>query len=170
MVVLKRKRAISARIAQPGFDNGARGMAMQARDVKIEPIATGSVSIGRERGERLRYTDEHLIDRMHAAAQLSNRQHESAHKLLEMFVAAGHAASRTCRYGAIPEWHNGGGDIDRPTARDVYRKFAKHYHGHQFSILEGMMQERHPGVRWLATAQEALERLADDWRIPRERG
>jgi hypothetical protein len=62
----------------PGSDRGSVGLAQFVGPYVMETAATGDVAIGREEVERLRYDDCHLVDRMHRACQISDRQYDSA--------------------------------------------------------------------------------------------
>jgi len=170
----KRRRAPS----HPQFagnadsDRGATGVAMLARPCSVEQIATGSIAIGRERSEALRYKDAHLVDRLHRAAQISDRQHEAAVNLLEMWTAAGVEPAMVASYGEKCSASQDNDDaVNEPTAADHYRRLMRPFRGAgpvnvaQICILESVLMGRHPGVRFLAPLQAALDDLADFWRM-----
>jgi hypothetical protein len=55
-------------------------------------------------------------------------------------------------------------DVDpQLTARDLYRRLAKHSAGPLFSRLGTILLEVDPGTKWLAPAHSILDRSADDW-------
>jgi hypothetical protein len=169
LISADRKRKDELMLAAAGLgedERGSDGIAMIIRPNGYEEVATGKTSIGREKAYVRRYQDEHLIDRMKTAGQLTRRQYDAAQKLLEMFVAAGHAASPTSKYGLpVGRSSTESGDEKTPTARDLYRRFAKDNRGRSFELLEGALAGFHPGTKLLATMQSALDRLANEWKI-----
>jgi hypothetical protein len=137
---------------------------MLARPSVFVTVATGSTAIGRERVEARRYEDAHLIDRMHHCSQLSDRQHEAAQKLLEMWVAAGLTSRGVAAYGEpVASGRPVLDDDDQPTAADRYRRFMRRQPEHFARLFESTLLGQHPGIRWLATLQAGLDRLADEW-------
>jgi hypothetical protein len=153
-------------------DRGATGLAMLARPCRVETSATGSTAIGREQAARIRYGDAHLVDRLHYAAQISDRQHEAATKLLEMWTAAGVQPATVASYGERSGLREAPSECDgEPTAADVYRRFVRPFRSkppltaHKLEIVETILLGRHPGIAWLATAQEAFSDLADLWKM-----
>ena len=162
-------------VTDPDSDRGATGLAMLVRPCALEKAATGSTAIGREQTDRLRYSDCHLIDRMFRSAQLSDRQHEAATKLLEMWTDASITPAMVASYGERTGIREPPTDeqTETPTAADIYRRLVRPFKGrapltpHKLEIVETCMMGRHPGVRWLATAQSAFDDLADFWKIPR---
>ena len=162
--------------ADPNSDRGATGLAMLARPCALEKAATGSTAIGREQTDRLKYHDAHLVDRMHRSAQLSDRQHEAATKLLEMWTEASIMPAMVASYGERTGIREAPTDeqTETPTAADVYRRLVRPFRGrapltpHKLEIVETVMMGKHPGVQWLATAQAAFDDLADYWKMGRE--
>jgi hypothetical protein len=156
----------------PHSDRGAVGLAMLTRPCVVEKAATGSVAIGREQADRLKYQDAHLVDRLYRAAQISDRQYEAATKFLEMWTAASLAPAMVAAYGERTGIHEAPSECDgNPSAADVYRRFVRPFRGkaplspHKLEIVEAVMLGRHPGVRWLGTAQSAFDDLANYWKL-----
>jgi hypothetical protein len=171
LISADRKRKDELMLAAAGLgedERGSDGIAMIIRPNGYEEVATGKTSIGREKAYVRRYQDEHLIDRMKTAGQLTRRQHEAAHKLLTMWTRAGLNPAVCASYGERKGVQPIPTDVDPlPTAEDRYRKFAQHYAGRPFSLLEAMLLETYPGTKWLATVQSILNRIADDWKLDR---
>lgn len=150
-----------------------RGPALQSRPshiALIEGKARGSVAT--DRITVLRYGDTTLYDRMHVACQISDRQHQAADRLGRMWTAAGLnqqvcASMELMRSDEVepfdaPE-ETSQADPDEPTARDRYRRLMRHA-GTAYSLrVEAMLTGDHPGIRWLATLQAALDYFADEF-------
>jgi hypothetical protein len=148
---------------QDHSDYGSRAPAMLARPQKLEPIATGQLSTGREtKAERLKFTDDHLCDRLYAANQIDAIQLDIAHKALEMFVLAGINPRLVANYG-----QRAGGrectdptDINEPTATDKYRRLARSF-GHRWALIEDMLMGHYCGPGKLASLRAVLDDLGD---------
>ncbi|CAB4166496.1 hypothetical protein UFOVP853_37 [uncultured Caudovirales phage] len=135
--------------------------------IKIRISATRTV----ER-EITRYSDTLLIDRMHHAGQLSDRQYGAGARLHALFQAAGLGARVSARYGDSPRSDEEAEDAaaeagDGGDARVGYRRLLRDAGGLMGPVLDALMHDQHPGVRWLATCQEALDWLADEWGMER---
>jgi len=118
------------------------------------------------------YTDTILIDRMHERGQLSDRQHGAACRLHGLFLAAGLAPRVTACMDTLREEVEDPIDVtnttmDREDAKTAYRRNLRHSGPLFGPILDAMMHDQHPGVPRLATAQSALEFLADQWGMER---
>lgn len=125
-----------------------------------------------KRVEVVRYNDTTLYDRMHARAQLSDRQHAAAVRLGHMFVAAGLHPKVSADIGMVRDDPQ---DDDAPerdpaedddvTPLDRYRKVMRTRSPAHAMRLEAMLLDEHPGTAFLATLQSALTDLADRWGI-----
>ena len=126
--------------------------------VDIEGRARGSAQPG-ERIQARRVLDA-LYERMHFASQLSDRQFVAVRDIARLRWGARLDASKAARYD------QGRGvthatDIDEPGAEDVYHRAMKWLTSPQQGFIIGLIEGQHPGVKWLASAQAACERLAD---------
>jgi hypothetical protein len=114
------------------------------------------------------YVDTILIDRMHNAGQVTDREHNAGCRLYGLFLAAGQGPRTTARNDAVREdvddvvdaISDGAPLIDALTA---YRRVLRHAGPLFGPLLDAMMRDQHPGVARLATARAALESLADQW-------
>ena len=158
---------------RPGFDNGSSSPSHRARPAEYhspEARSRGSVAPG-VRTEVVRYADALLFDRMHQRAQISDRQHQAAVRLSQMWTAAGlnPRVSATLVLTGEDETPfeeptgRGTADPDAPTAKDRYRAFMRGMPSAYSTRIDAMLLEEHPGVRWLATLQSALDWCADAW-------
>ena len=145
------------RDAVPPSDHGADGPAMRARPGSVvETIAAGvTVRV---------LVDNHLIDRMAAGGQLVGRPHEAALRLLEMAGHAGLLLGGGSRMGQVGR----ASDISDATAeaRAAFNRALRQVPGHRADLLMSLLHEQHPGVRWLATVQSALDDLGKSWGMP----
>lgn len=176
----QRARALNAHDAHDPAapDLGPSGEAFATRPYTLSQqgaVSRGSVAPGRVI-EVKRMTDTCLIDRMHGAAQLSDRQHQAAKMLWRM-----HTPPRVT--GRLPYVSECVQPDDEPgedglstltitlddgeTWADRLRRILRGFGSHQADLLMDLIQDRHPGVRWLATVQECLGRLADEWGFER---
>ena len=72
---------------------------------------------------------------------------------------AGIRCGGSANYGSVPS----GGEIsdDMAEARAEFNRTLRNMGAHRSGILMSMLlDDQHPGVRWLATAQAALDTLA----------
>jgi hypothetical protein len=144
-------------------DRGSTGRAQQVRPRGMVTVAlpvevtTGTTRL--QRADVLRYDDAHLIDRMHALAQLTDRQHENACAFLAMWEAAHVMPRVTARFVAAPPGRETGRDPDAATPADMMRYTLRQLGQHRAALLVGLCMGDHPGVQWLATAQAALDML-----------
>lgn len=169
----RRKKAHHAMQLATAADLGTDGPAMASRPRIRVQVATGERGIGRERAEAVRYLDAHLIDRMHRAAQITDRQYAAALALLRLYVAAGVQPSMSPPYAdgpgrQLPPPASQAADADRPTAWDRWHRALRRLSAAHQAVLIALMGGVHPGVRYLATAQAALDALADAMRIARD--
>lgn len=134
--------------------------------VIIEGREKGSASREGERIEVRRYSDATLADRMHARAQLSDRQHEAAIRMAGMWVAAGLSPRCTGGYGG----GRGGSDseIDAASPLDLYRRIMRQVPQRYVPALEAMLCDQHPGWAGMDALQGGLDWLADVWGITGE--
>jgi hypothetical protein len=159
------------------YDYGAVGDAARARPSDIVAIEGRAISSrAAERITARRYSDATLYDRMHARAQLSDRQHQAATRLGIMWTAAGLNPRVCASYATVGDGgheddderrhpdHNPA-DPDQPSARDRYRRLLREMPAAYAIRLDAMLLEQHPGVQWLATLQAALVWLCDRWGI-----
>jgi hypothetical protein len=158
---------------RPGYDNGPDSPAHRARPAAMhspEARSRGSVSPGL-RTEVVRYADATLYDRMHQRAQISDRQHRAAERIAQMWTSAGMNPRMSATLALRREDEQpfdaptgrGQADPDAPTARDVYRTFMRCLPAAYAVRIDAMLLDEHPGVRWLATLQSALDWCADAW-------
>lgn len=124
------------------------------------------------RVERTIYADATLVDRLHYRGQLSDRQHNAANRLYQIWWAAAlcpHVSARfeTARDEAEDGSEDVAGGMDRDDARTAYRRILRDAGQVAGPVLDAMMHDQHPGVRYLEVAQMALERLADGWGMER---
>jgi hypothetical protein len=143
--------------AAPAVDHGATGPAMLARKSRIGETPAAGVTV------RI-CEDSHLIDRMHNRGQLIGRPHEAACRLLEMAFAAGLLLRGTARLGSLAR----ASDISDATAeaRAAFNRALRQVPGHRADLIMDLLHERHPGTRWLATLQAALDDLGKGWGMP----
>ena len=153
---MKRRTAAAA---APAVDHGAIGPAMLARPSRMaETIVAGIL--------RREVADNHLIDRLEHAAQISARQYEAAQKLLEMCGDAGLLPVGAAQLGRIGR----GGELpdDMDEARVRFRRLLVWLGAKRAELVMDLMHERHPGTWQLATLQSALEMCADRWKMAGE--
>ena len=121
--------------------------------------------------EITRYVDATMIDRMHHAGQLSDRQHAAGARLYALYRHAGLEPRSTARYDVLREAVEDDGEVETAQepdeARAAYNALLRRSGPLFGGLLAGMMGHTHPGVRWLATAQEALDWLGDEWGMDR---
>lgn len=146
-------------------DFGALGPDDPRRDGEV--VLVSRLRTGRA-VEAMRYSDATLYDRMHARAQLSDRQHEAAERLARMWTAAGLnprvvAGIDVVRDRAEDEEPQHEQTDDDETPHDRYRRLMGSLSNAACMRLEAMLCEQHPGVRWLGSLQAALDDLADRW-------
>ena len=168
----------------PAPDFGATGPAMMARRSRQQIIGAVSVStVARGRViEVKRMGDVRVIDRMRDASQLSERQYDAATVLHTLWTLAGlnpqvSATMRTVRDVVEPPPDDGCRSMRRnpiqlgedETYRDRHRAIMRMLPGTTATKLDALMMDEHPGVRWLATVQEGLGFLADEWGMEVER-
>ena len=147
-------------------------LARAFRRVVIEGRSRGSVAPA-ERIEVTRYDDTTLYDRLYARGQLNQRQHRAAARLGRLWTAAGLNPRIQASYAVVSDdeaWQEdeavGGSDLDGMTARDRYRKLMRRAKPQHALRLESMLLgDRHPGIFGLATLQEGLDWLCDEWGI-----
>jgi hypothetical protein len=173
----------------PGPDGEDHGMdlgpAALARG-KIERVG-GTIRHSAQRkavpvhARKVEQTD--LFARMNSVGQLSDRQAKAGHTILRLKRAAGLDPRVTARYQVV---HDRSGDDDDDT--EIIEAICppefdpRSYHRHLLRRLPAQSaflidracdwtlehQVGHPGVRFLATFQEGLSRLADILRIKDE--
>lgn len=158
-------------------DRGATGPAQRRRPGEVVTIALPveiAPGVTRlQRAEVLRYADVHVIDRMGNAGQLNDRQHTNAAALLNLWRAAGLEPRVTADLTST----RGGRAIERDPAEadaeDHFHREMRRFKGQVAGIVMDMLRGTHPGVKWLATLQSALDRLdhlparwgGDLWRV-----
>ena len=144
-------------------DRGSTGRAQQARPRGMVTVALPvEVTAGTTRLQRadvLRYDDAHLVERMHARAQLSDRQHENACAFLALWTASHVTPRVTARFSDAPPGRELGSDPDAATPADLMRHTLRRLGQHRAALLVGLCVGDHPGVQWLATLQSALDML-----------
>lgn len=147
-------------------DFGATGPAQRARDGEV--VQTARLRTGRV-VDAMRYFDTTLYDRMHAVAQLSDRQHAAAQRLGSMWTAAGLNPRVVGNLDVVRERVEDDAEpresvqADDDTPRDRYRRLMRSLPQAAAMRLEAMLCEEHPGVRWLGSLHAALDDLADRW-------
>lgn len=147
-------------------DRGADGPAALARPRRIMEWQRRITPTRTVTERREVMADVLLIDRMHQAGQLSDRQHNAACRLHGLFVAAGLVPRSTQRVDTLREELDDTLDapeeMDPPEeARLVYRRLIVSL-GRPGELLDAMMYEDHPC--WaLEVAQDGLDDLADQW-------
>lgn len=141
-------------------DHGARGPANQARPARlIETISAGV---------RLRcFGDVHLIDKMLAAKQLTDREFKAAEIAAYLHDEANFEPSTTAGYDPA------GGrshvdETDEPMSVTRFRKLLAGNGGGELSpvgawLLHGLMLGQHPGPQRIGTLRCALSGLAKRW-------
>jgi hypothetical protein len=117
--------------------------------------------------------DAHLIDKMGRAGTLVGRPLEAAGKLLEMAEAAGKLPGATAalwRVGKSSEMSDAMAE-----AEAAWRQAFNQIPGHRAELVRNLILGQgvnvpylgvHPGVRWLATVQAALDDLGEWWGMP----
>lgn len=163
---MRARRSKAARVV----DVGAEGVAHRQRPYELASVATGDVRLGREKAEVAVYMDTVLVDRLKLAAQITDRQHEAGVKLLTEYAEpagivppvepAWEPRDRSSR----PECQDAT-DETEPGARDHWNRLMRSLPQGHADVLTDMILGRHPGVKWLATLQAALDNLAGKWRI-----
>ena len=157
--------------SSPVPDLGADGPANRLRPRVTEQVQIRITATRTIRRDVTRYADALLIDRMSYAGQLSDRQHAAAARLHALFRAAGLGGNVTARYGDsvrdedAEEYIEAAGDGG--DARIGYRRLLRDAGGLWGPVLDALMHDQHPGVRWLAACQDALDWLGDEWGIER---
>lgn len=117
-----------------------------------------------------RYSDTTLFDRLHAVAQISDREHEAAVRLFGIWTAAGMNPNVTARYGERADGqHDHTEDTGEERPIDVLRRIMRKLGPGKASLIEGMFHRDavHPGLRWMGTVHAALGDLADIFGIER---
>ena len=168
----------------PEPDFGTTGPAMLARQSRKQVI--GAVSVSTVAPGRVievkRMGDCRVIDRMRDASQLSERQYDAATILHTLWTLAGlnpqvTATMRTVRDVVDPPPDDGCRSMrhnpivlaEDETYRDKHRAVMRMLPAITAGKLDALMMDQHPGVRWLATVQEGLGFLADEWGMEVER-
>jgi hypothetical protein len=152
-----------------------RGQAAKARpSVFFSPEGKARGSIATERVEVRRYSDATLYDRMHARAQLSDRQHQAAERLHVLWTEAGLNPCVSMRFDAMQEeihasdddgthvYGSWDGEVGLTTL-DAYRRCMRDVPSPFAIRLDAMLMGEHPGMMQLATLQAALEFMAERW-------
>lgn len=131
--------------------------AMTDRPMRVIETAAAGVTA-------IQTLDSHMIDKIWRAAQITDRQHEAAQRLLEMCTAAGLMLGRSGGY-------SGGGrqeiTDEMAEARASWNRLMMALGSQRADLLTSVCHERHPGVPWLATVQSALDWLGDRWGMDR---
>lgn len=129
-----------------------------------------------------RMHDDHLIDRMWRAAQLTDRQHRGCMIMYGLFVRAG-LSPDVARWPGYTRDAQEDNIIWAPSASrspvhlsegetwlDCYRRIMRdNFKGRAADMVEGMMRGQYPGVKWLAMAQAQAETLADIFGVERNK-
>jgi hypothetical protein len=147
----------SAKQALAIADRGADGPAMQARPSGMVTIRLPDDRLSRV--DVLRYHDAHLVDRLALRGQINDRQHANAAALLALWRAAGLEPKMVASIGDGPRGCPSLVDDGEAAAEDFFHREMRRFTGQPLAILVGMLRGEHPGVRWLATLQGALDRL-----------
>lgn len=106
----------------------------------------------------LEHPRRHVADRMHACGQLNERRYTNACAWLRLCHEAGAAPQVTADY--TPLATRGAADAgEEHTPADDHRALLRHLPAMMGMLLMDMARDTHPGVRWLATLQAALDRL-----------
>ena len=154
--------------AEDRIDHGATGPAMEARPSRLVETIQAGVT-------RKEMQGAHLVDRMHAASQLSDRQYAAALRVLDMHSDAGFEP-KLCGSYAPRGWAAGHDDDDAERAGITrFRQLLagkdqdgkpRPWFGEQSAwLLHSMCLEQHPGVRFLPLMQKLLSALASEWGI-----
>lgn len=151
------RRATKPRAA-PALDRGATGLAMQVRPSRLVETAVAGITATQT-------LDSHLIDRLARYAQITDRQYEAGQRLLEMCGAAGLLEAGARQYGRIG--HGGELTDEMAEARARWNRLMVALGSQRADLLTSVCHERHPGVRFLATVQAALDWLGDRWGFDR---
>lgn len=164
-----------------GMDLGPAAHARQTSLVRVGGKLRGAGQRSADAVQAVRVQGTTLFDRMHAAGQLSDRQHAAGRRLHNLWRAAGLNPQVSARYpGSLAAMSDDDGedfpdrDPDGATPRDNHRRLMRQLPAHMASLLDAAcmwLPERpvgHPGVRYLATFQESLNRLADIWGMKQE--
>lgn len=125
-----------------------------------------------QRVERTVFTDALLIDSLHDRSQLSDRQYDAACRLAHMRRTAGMDRGITARLDTLRD------DVEDETDADsdgtppeeieaAYHRLMRLVGDPAAGHIGAMLLGQHPGVRWLATVQDGLTRLADYWGMER---
>lgn len=145
--------------------NAARPQVTESVEIRITSTRT-------RRQEFTRYVDTLLIDRMHHSGQLSDRQFGAAARLHALFQAAGLGPRVTGRYGDSPRADEDAEEAAAPAgdggdARIGYRRLLRDAGPVIGPVLDALMHDQHPGIRWLAACQAGLDLLGDEWGMER---
>lgn len=146
-------------------DYGADGLAALSRTsrmVSVEGRARGSAAPGER--VMVRRVLSTVYDRMHHAGQLSDRQFVAARRLGALFWASRLGAQCSARYDRSTGRALTDGD---ETAEDAYHATMRQLCTAYQLRLQSLLDDNHPGLRFLPSLQSALERLADMWGIER---
>jgi hypothetical protein len=117
--------------------------------------------------------DAHLIDRMDRAGTLVGRPLEAARKLLEMAEAGGKLPGATVALGRVGKSSEMSDAMAEAEA--AWRRAFNQIPGHRAELVRNLILGQgvnvpylgvHPGVRWLATVQAALDDLGKGWGMP----
>lgn len=140
------------------IDHGATGPAMGRRPSReLETIKAGVTVMA--------YSDAHLIDRMNACGQLTDRQYAAAKRVIEQHDDAGFQP-RLCAAYAPRGWANGHDDEEEESAGITrFRKLLGGVGEQSAWLLHSLCLEQHPGLRFLPMTQELLLLLAAKWGI-----
>lgn len=144
-------------------DRGSLGPAQRRRPGEVVtialPVEVAPGTTRLQRAEVLRYGDCHVIDRMAHAGQLCDRQHANAAALLQLWRAAGLEPRTTADLSDTRHGRGMERDPEELAAEDIFHDEMRRFRGQVAAILMDLLRDRHPGVRWLATLQAALDRL-----------
>jgi len=118
-----------------------------------------------------RFADAHLMDLMHGAGFLTDRQHNAACRLYGLWIAGGMAPRSTMRLQvlreALPDDADGdAGDYTPEDARDVYNALLVDMTGDRAHMVDNLMHGIGPSWR-LGTLCGGLDWLADVWGMER---
>ena len=142
-------------------DHGARGPANQARPHRLlETIAAGV--------QLRQYGDCHLIDRMHTARQISDREYAAASIAAIMHDEAGFQPNTTAGYTPAGARTNHSDDLDEAVCVTRFRALLAGNGGGELSpvgawLVHGLCLGQHPGPQRIGTLRCALSGLARRW-------
>lgn len=148
------------------LDTGADGPAAQARPVQVTRVSLRISAYRTTEREIRRYADTLLIDRLHAAAQITDDQHEVLCRLYALFVAAGLSPRSTARHAVLRETPEPVEDAiegrdGSDDARTAYNTILRAVGAMHASPLASAMYDQFVPLVALRAATEAL---AEHWR------